>query len=203
MPNRLISDEEYARLSDQKADDWRHISEVTPTLFGAAGAIFAAAIAEENAIVMMLAPVPLFLGVFHMIRNAKLQLQMITYLAAKGGESGSWERDVAEVRPIVYSVMGERRNHLRRAPPSSWNTWIVISGFTAALTIVVAATAGYTHWQIAAPAGVVIVLLLISALAVEGRTVEHDRKLWCAAWAAHGEGRNIEEAVFKAERSES
>jgi hypothetical protein len=199
MPNRLISDEEYARLSDQKADDWRHISEVTPTLFGAAGAIFAAAIAVESAIVMMLAPIPIFLGVLHMVRNAKLQLQMITYLADRGGASGAWERDVAHVRPIVHRVMSRRRR-FRRAPPSSWNTWILIAAITAVLAAVVGAAAGYDHWPIATLIGLAADGIVIKMLIAEGRGIAHDRDLWAAAWAAQRDGQEIEAAVLRAER---
>lgn len=74
-----VGPEEYARLSDQKAKDWRSVSNVNPTLFGVAGVIFAAGVAEENAVILALRRFPCF-SVFHMIRNAKLQMQMITYL---------------------------------------------------------------------------------------------------------------------------
>src|SRR4051794_10478583 len=103
-----LSIDEYRSLSDQKAADWRSISDVNPTLFGVAGAIFAAGVAQRQPEVVALSPLALYLGVWHMIRHARLQLSLITYLATYSPEDVSWERDIAQVRPRIWQ---EHRGH--------------------------------------------------------------------------------------------
>lgn len=208
MGTEEISKAEYERLSDQKAEDWRVISDVTPTLFGVAGAIFAAGAAGDEGWVVVLSPLPLFLGVFHMVRNAKLQLQMITYLSAHSPTSGAhWERDIAAVRPAVWAALEKRgiAGRVRRkrwaqlaawlTRPSAWNTWLVIAVIISVLIFIVAALVDYEGWQYAVPVAVVVTGGVVGLIARQARTIEQDRKLWDAAWKAHRKGCEVTEAV--------
>lgn len=199
---------EYERLSNQKAEDWRIISDVTPTLFGVAGAIFAAGAAGDEAWVVVLSPFPLFLGVFHMVRNAKLQLQMITYLSAYSPTTGAhWERDIATVRPAVWKAMEKRgiagRMRGKRwaqlaawlTRPSAWNTWLVIAVIISVLVFIVAGLVDYERWQSAVPAAVVVTGGVVVLIARQARTIERDRRLWDAAWGAHRRDCDVTKAV--------
>lgn len=184
---------------------------MTPTLFGVAGAIFAAGAAGDEAWVVVLSPLPLFLGVFHMIRNANLQLQMITYLSAHSPTSEAhWERDIAAVRPAVWAAMEQRgvagwvrcRFPKRKrwaqlaawvTRPSAWNTWLVIAVVISALIFATAALVGYEDWEYATPTGLVVTGCVVAVLSGQARTIERDRRRWDAAWQAHRKGGKSEE----------
>jgi hypothetical protein len=196
METRLAADES-ARLSDQKADDWRSISDVTPTLFGVAGAIFGAGIASSSALVLAIAPLPLFLGIFHMVRNARLQMQMIVFLALHGAEA--WESESSAVRDAVYRAM-EGDSPWQKATwwfrkPSSWNTWLVIALVTTVLVNATGAMAGYHHWEAGLLVGLSGGVAAAFYLKREISTIERDRKVWTVAWEAEAAGRDIEAAA--------
>jgi hypothetical protein len=195
-----LSREEYLSLSEQKAEDWRSISSVNPTMFGAAGALLAAGVSQNEAIVVALSPLPLFLSVWHMVRHARLQLQMITYLAVFAGEEHySWERDLAIVRPRYWAKY--RRPHVVAwvplsnrlegvaawlVAPAAWNTWLLIS-LAVAIPVELIPVLGddYSDTGLALALGVVS-LGLVAALVIKGsRRIETERTQWTALWERH------------------
>jgi hypothetical protein len=193
-----ISPEEYKALSDQKAQDWRAISEVNPTLFGVAGAIFAAGVAQSNAFVVALAPVPLFIGVWHMTRHARLQLQMITYLAVFAPAGMSWERDVAAVRPLFWERARSKGPRFLRANdglqpewlarllrPSAWYTWLAISLVIALVATIIPPISGYSSAGYAVLLGAGIAAVASGIVIRQARQVEPDREVWTKLWEEH------------------
>lgn len=199
-----LSPEEYGRLSDQKADDWRHISEVNPTLFGVAGAIFAAGIAENDAAILALSPLPLFLGVFHMIRSAKLQMQMITYLAERSPTTaGRWEQDITRLLRPVWRA--RESGGLSRflgfvGRPSAWNTWLGIALVTDILVNLTGWLGKYDGAPTASVWGVVAALVLGALLALQARVIEKERDMWTAAWRTDAQEDSKDEDVERAAR---
>lgn len=198
-----ISAEEYARLSDQKAEDWRHISEVNPTLFGVAGAIFAAGVADEQAWILAMSPLPLFLGVFHMIRSAKLQIQMITYMAAARESAGTWEADISRLlRPVwraresqgVRSLLG----FVGRL--SAWNTWLAIAFTTDVLVNVTSWVGGYEDAPLASAVGVALAITFGTLLALQANAIEKERDMWTVAWKVAEDPQASDEDIERAAR---
>jgi hypothetical protein len=182
-----LSHDEYKTLSDQKADDWRSISEVNPTLFGVAGAIFAAGVAQRQPEVVALSPLPLFLGVWHMVRHARLQLPMITYLATHAPGNPSWERDIAVVRPKFWAATrGNKADCLAEVMrPSAWNTWLAITVLLSAVAISVPALAGYPAWCRAIWIGAIVLAAGTTSLIRQARKIEPDREHWTRLWQEH------------------
>jgi hypothetical protein len=128
-----MSPEEYRLLSDQKAADYRSFVQLNPGLLAVTGAIFAAGLTQKSTIAIVLSPLPLLLAVFQLVRNAELQLQLATYLDVFApAEGGSWERDIAVVRPRYWDQQPQRCQFIRRA--SGWNVW-VWAGLTISETI--------------------------------------------------------------------
>lgn len=184
---RSLSREEYDSLSDQKADDWRSISQVNPTLFGVAGAIFAAGVAQQQPEVVALSPVPLYLGVWHMVRHARLQLQLITYLATHAPPGSSWERDIAAVRPTFWrKTRGKKPAWLAELMrPSAWNTWLVITASVSAVAILLPVLAGYPDPLNAIWVGVPVSVLAIGIVFQQSRKIQPDRESWTRLWKEH------------------
>jgi hypothetical protein len=182
-----LSQDEYASLSDQKADDWRSISEVNPTLFGVAGAIFAAGVAESQPEVVALSPVPLYLGVWHMVRHARLQLQMITYLDVFAPAEISWERDIAVVRPKFWeqSRGAHRKWVAELMRPSAWNTWLGITAAISTVAILIPWLADYPNWCRAIWVGLPVSLAASVAVFWQSRKIQPDRERWTRLWEEH------------------
>lgn len=183
MAGRL-SPEEYKSLSDQKADDWRSISQVNPTLFGVAGAIFAAGVAQRQPEVVALSPVPLYLGVWHMVRHARHQLQLITYLAQFGGPGSSWERDIAVVRPRFWEeTAGRKRAWLAELMrPSAWNTWLIITFAVSVVATLVPVLASYPGCSRAIWIGAAVTVVASAIVFGQSRKIEPDREHWTTLW---------------------
>ncbi len=193
-----LTQEEYLALSDQKAQDWRWISSVNPTMFGAAGALLAAGIAKEQAIVVAVSPLPLFLSVWHMVRHARLQLQMITYLDVFGPKGqASWERDLAVVRErfwLTYrkpkwagfplakrlaNVVGWFRG------PQAWNTWLIISFAIAVPVELLPLLAGFDDACIGLTLGVATIVLSSALILRSSGKVFSERADWVTLWKAY------------------
>jgi len=179
-----LSQDEYKNLSDQKAADWRSISEVNPTLFGVAGAIFAAGVAQRQPEVVALSPLPLYLGVWHMVRHARLQLQMITYLATHAPAGPSWERDVVAVRDRFWAeAAGKKPAWLAELMrPSAWNTWLIITGVVSAIAISLPVLAGYPNCLRAISIGAPVTFIATVIVFCQSRRIQPDRERWTRLW---------------------
>lgn len=206
MNNPSLDKEEFLALSDQKAADWRAITQMSTAFLAFAGALFAAGVGQRAAFVVILTPVPLLFGVFHMIRNARLQLQMITYLAAFSPFEGvSWERDIAAVRPRFWKgstkpawiEKGQKRyadnevaSHLLRslAEPSAWHTWIEIALVVGIMVDLVPLFAdGYEAAWLAFGVGIALLLAGAWVCVRGGSKIESTRKSWEGLWATYSD----------------
>jgi hypothetical protein len=201
-PNAFLEKEEFLSLLDQKAADWRAITQMSTSFLAFAGALFAAGVGQEAAFVVVLSPIPLLLGVFHMVRNAKLQLQMITYLAVFAPDSAgaSWERDIDVVRPRFWKrspgrpwVVNARERvkddgiaaHLLRivSNPSAWDTWLEMTLVIGLLVNLVPLIAdGYRSAWCAFALGTVLLLLGALVVLVEAARLEAIRRTWVELW---------------------
>jgi hypothetical protein len=176
-----ISQEEYRSLSDQKAADYRSFLGLNPGLLAVTGAIFAAGLSQHSTIAIVLSPAPLLLAVFQLVRNAELQLQMATYLAVFApATGGSWERDVAEVRPRYWARQGKLAKHLGRA--SGWNVWILAS---VVITETIVAFPWLTNWAHGERTFFIASAVNCAAswfLLKTSQRIESKRKVWTEVW---------------------
>ena len=179
-----LSPEEYRLLSEQKAADFRAIVQLNPGLLAVTGAIFAAGLAQESTIAIVLSPAPLLLAVFQLVRNAENQLQMATYLAVFApATGGGWERDIAAVRPRYWAQQSGFGRHIRRT--SGWNVWI-IAGFVITETIVAFPwlshlSNGAIWFGVASAVNLTANAYLVNS----SRRIEHTRDVWTKLWEGY------------------
>ncbi len=179
-----ISEREYRSLSDQKAADYRAILQLNPGLLAVTGAIFAAGVSQKSTIAVVLAAAPLLLAVFQLVRNAELQLQMTTYLAVFAPVTGgSWERDIAAVRPKYWGRQAGFAKHIRRV--SGWNVWIVAG-------LIVSETIAVFPWLTSLPDGPLAFAITTGFmlwpsiyLVKTSERIEAARQVWTELWEAY------------------
>ena len=75
--------DEYRQLRDEKAADWRLITQTTVATLATSGAVFAAGLSVHSLILIVLAPIPLYLGVGYMLQSAQLQMRLIAFLGSR------------------------------------------------------------------------------------------------------------------------
>ncbi len=187
-----LSKEEYLALSEQKAQDWRWISGVNPTMFAAAGALLAAGITKEQGIVVGLSPLPLFLSVWHMMRQGRLQLQMITYLAVFGARGASWERDLAIGRDRYWEKHRKLNwntfTRLARVvawlkAPQAWTTWLLISiAIAIPVELLPLLAGGFDNPCVGLVVGTVSVTVVTYAITRGAVLIERERTEWTTVW---------------------
>jgi hypothetical protein len=198
--NPTLSKDEFLALIDQKAADWRAITQMSTAFLAFAGALFAAGVGQRAAFVVVLTPIPLLFGVFHMAQNAVIQLEMITYLAVFSPfEPPTWEHDVAKVRPILWSESpksdltattdgdGKKKKlaEVRRAiaNPSAWHVWLGMGLIIGVIVDFVPLLArGYHSAGLALGLGL---LILFSGSTFVGRRaakIEPTRERWTQQW---------------------
>lgn len=210
--------EEFLALSNQKADDWREITAISASFLAIAAAFFTAGVSKNSAWVIVMSPLPLQLGVLQMTRNARLQLQMTTYLAAfTPFTDRSWEKDVAVVRPRFWAeaevedgriarrlraAESKRANTLARhiTNPSAWDLWLVIS-----LLVGIGVDGVPLFLSLDDALGAFLVGLFVLSVGTWGLTrdiarIEPERKHWEAQWARYKE-ENPEPGARSEERS--
>ena len=199
-----LDKEEFLALSNQKADDWREITRISASFLGIAGVFFTAGLAKGSAWVVILAPLPMFLGVLQMSRNARLQLQMITYLSVYGtsGET-SWEKNIAQVRPIYWreaprgklaawveglSASRGRAWGRRLTNPLSWDSWFAIAVLVGLGIDSVPLFTGLDDSLAAFCAGVASLALAGILAERDIERIEPERARWEALWNRHKQG---------------
>jgi hypothetical protein len=171
-------------LSDQKAADFRSFVGLNPGLLAVTGAIFAAGLSQDSTIAIVLSPAPLLLAVFQLVRNAELQLQMTTYLAVFAPTTGgSWERDIAEVRPRYWKRQPKFGRHIRRA--SAWNVWVLAGIFVTETLVAFPWLSGLAHGQRAFIVASAVNLGASLFLLNTSRRIESERKVWTDLWETY------------------
>jgi hypothetical protein len=193
-----LDKDEFFALANQKADDWREITRISSTFLGTAAALFAAGIGRGSAWVIVLSPLPLLLGVLHMTRNARLQLQMITYLSVFSPfEETSWERDIAAVRPqfwegaehgwIARTVArhgGSAGEALARhiTNPSLWDLWLLIAVLIGLWVDLIPALLHLSHAGCALAVGVTLMGFGAVWVVRDIARIEPERRRWTELW---------------------
>jgi hypothetical protein len=196
-----LDPEEFLALSNQKADDWREVTAISASFLAIAAAFFTAGISKNSAWIIVMSPLPLQLGVLQMTRNARIQLQLTTYLAAFTPYTGmSWEKDVAIVRPRFWAEAEDGRvaRKLRSSKskgaqalarhitnPSAWDLWIAISILVGLGVISVPLFLGLDD-----DLGAFFVGLFVLSVGAWGLTrdiarIEPERGRWEALWARY------------------
>lgn len=195
--------EEFLALSNQKADDWREITAISASFLAIAAAFFTAGISKNSAWVIVMSPLPLQLGVLQLTRNARIQLQLTTYLAAFTPFTGrSWETDVSVVRPRFWTEAeaddGRIARKLRASKaesartlarhitnPSSWDLWLAIS-----LLVGIGVDGVPLFLDLDDALGAFLIGLFVLSLGTWGLArdiarIEPERKRWEAQWARY------------------
>jgi hypothetical protein len=195
--------EEFLALSNQKADDWREITAISASFLAIAAAFFTAGVTKNSAWIIVIAPLPLQLGVLQMTRNARLQLQLSTYLATfTPFPDTSWEKDVAVVRPRFWAeandgtVASKLRASKSKAAqtlarhitnPSAWDLWLMISLLVGIGVDSVPLFLGLDDDLGAFLLGLVLLSLGAFGLARDIARIEPERKRWEELWVRYRE----------------
>jgi len=198
-----LNQEEFLALSNQKADDWREITAISASFLAIAAAFFTAGVTKESAWVIVMSPIPLQLGVLQMTRNARLQLQLTTYLAAFSPFTDtSWERDAAVVRPRFWAEAEDGRiaSKLRASRfkaaktlarhitnPSAWDLWLLISLLVGIGVNAVPLFLGVDEGLAAFLIGLILLSLGTFWLGRDIARIEPERKRWEALWKRYRE----------------
>jgi hypothetical protein len=199
-----LDKEEFLALSNQKADDWREITRISASFLGIAGAFFTAGLAKGSAWVIVLSPIPLFLGVLQMTRNARLQLQMITYLAVFSPfVETSWEKDIAAARPRFWQEADKSRVAARieqlgwkhgkalarhMTNPSAWDLWLVIAVLVGLGVDSVPLFVGLGDDLAAFGMGLLVIAAGALLICRDIARIEPERADWQALWERHKDG---------------
>ncbi|HEU5104771.1 MAG TPA: hypothetical protein VFU11_02900, partial [Solirubrobacterales bacterium] len=168
-----------------------------------AAAFFTAGVGKNSAWLIVMSPVPLQLGVLQMTRNARLQLQLTTYLAAfTPFTATSWEKDVAVVRRRFWAeakdgvIAGKLRASEFKAAktlarhitnPSAWDLWLLISLLVGIGVDAVPLFLGLDDDLAAFLAGLALLSLGTLWLARDIARIEPERERWEALWARYRE----------------
>lgn len=198
-----LNQEEFLALSNQKADDWREITAISASFLAIAAAFFTAGVSKNSAWLIVMSPAPLQLGVLQMTRNARLQLQLTTYLAAfTPFADTSWEKDVAVVRRRFWAEAKDGRiaSKLRASKlqpaktlarhitnPSAWDLWLLISLLVGIGVDAVPLFLGLDDDLAAFLAGLFLLSLGTFWLARDIARIEPERERWEALWASYRE----------------
>jgi hypothetical protein len=208
-----LNQEEFLALSNQKADDWREITAISASFLAIAAAFFTAGVTKNSSWIIVMAPIPLQLGVLQMTRNARLQLQLTTYLAAfTPFTDTSWEKDVAVVRPRFWAEAKDgkiasrlRTSKLKAAKtvarhitsPSAWDLWLLISLLVGVGVDVVPLFLGLRDGLAAFIVGLLVLSFGTWCLARDVARIEPERERWEALWARYREERSEPDAPGK------
>lgn len=208
--SRHLDREEFLALSNQKADDWREITAISASFLAIAAAFFTAGVTKESAWVIVMSPIPLQLGVLQMTRNARLQLQLTTYLAAfTPFTDTSWEKDIAVVRHRFWAeakdgrIAGKLRDSKSKPAkilarhitnPSAWDLWLLISLIVGIGVDAVPLFLGLGDNLAAFLVGLFVLALGTSWLARDIARIEPERERWEALWAQYKKERSEPDA---------
>jgi hypothetical protein len=119
---------EFIQLREQKAADWRFVSQVNLSMLAATGAIFTAALTTDaSAWLFVFAAIPLFLGLLHMAAQGHLHQRMIAFLveAAKEVDTLDYEGRLVRVKQALSHEPTRLRDQLVR--PTAVRVWLLIA----------------------------------------------------------------------------
>lgn len=180
--------DEYRQLRDEKAADWRLITQTTVATLATTGAVFAAGLSVHSFALVLAAPLPFYFGVGYMIQSANLQMRLIAFLGSRA-PSGSlnYEKHIvdssgkAEVQEIL--------------PPWSkaWDWWRYVATALGSLICffpLVARAEDLKGFDQAYPGlyticGLVLTVCFFIVSGCFSRQVMAARKFWVDYWSRH------------------
>jgi hypothetical protein len=118
--------DEFRQLREEKAADWRLITQSTIATLATAAAIVAAGLSIKSYLVVVAAPLPFYCGVLFMIQSARLQGRLIAFLAThKPPGALDYEGKVIKARNAV------KEDHARKLLfprwVQSWDWWRAVA----------------------------------------------------------------------------
>ena len=182
--------EEYTQLREEKGADWRLITQTALTTLATTAAIAVGGLAASSRVVVVLAPLPFYLGVLYLIQAAWLQNRINTFIASRAPAGAlNYEKHVLDAR---------RQESTAPSAPLwavSWYWWTIVAATLGAVFAVFPLLAKWEDldgFQTTCPGLVtglgivVLVLFLVVALWMINRS-ETDRLAWETYWT-EGEG---------------
>jgi hypothetical protein len=83
LPDSDPAANEYTQLREEKGADWRLITQTALTTLATTAAIAVGALAAHSRILVVLAPIPLYIGVLYLIESVWLQNRINTFIASR------------------------------------------------------------------------------------------------------------------------
>lgn len=180
-----IRADEYRQLREEKGADWRLITQTALTTLATTAAIAAAGLAAQSRVLVVVAPIPFYLGVLYLIQSTWLQNRINTFIASRAPQGAlNYELHVLEAR--------DPQSCAPRAP--FWATsvlwWKLVAAF---LGLLFSAFPFLVSWEqlngfetgspgfYAAGGGVLLAAFLKAAQAMVTRA-ESDRGKWETYW---------------------
>jgi hypothetical protein len=186
--------DEYRQLREEKAADWRLITQSTITTLASTAAIVAAGLSVHSYTVIIAAPLVFYMGVLFMIQSARLQGRMIGFLAAARPDGSlDYEGRVLAARNDQALTPAQRRTMFPAmiTAVAWWRTVAAAVGVLISLFPVAAKLDhlnGFSHdssvWIYAGTGVVVAVAFLLTAWQLSKRSDEA-REAWAAYWRDH------------------
>src|SRR4051794_33271634 len=113
--------DEFRQLREEKAADWRLITQTTAATLATAAAIVAAGLSIHSYTVIVAAPLPFYVGVLYMVQSARLQVRLITFLASRA-PAGALNYE----KKVLDSHDNPRLQKLMKFS-SAWAWWIGVA----------------------------------------------------------------------------
>lgn len=170
----------YLQLRDEKAADWRFITQINVSMLALWGVATAAGLYTRTAYVLALAPVLVFLGLFQMCQTARLHVRMNAYLASNTPDGVlNWEGASSEKRTEMRREESKRERLLRT---SAWYQWLSIFVVVDVGSLVCLATTGWLHmiWALVVGGAVGLTCLVVSLQLIRSmeREARESKSLW-------------------------
>jgi hypothetical protein len=177
--------EEYKQLREEKGADWRLITQIALTTLATTAAIAVGGLAAKSRVLVVVAPLPFYLGALYLIQSTWLQNRINTFIASRAPEGAlNYEKQVLRARKPESTAP--------RRPfwAVSWWWWVVVAavlgvGFSAFPFLARSeALKGFETERPGCIAAIGLVMLAIFLVAAVGmvRRSEADRERWEHYW---------------------
>jgi hypothetical protein len=182
--------EEYKQLREEKGADWRLITQIALTTLATTAAIAVGGVAAHSRVLVVLAPLPFYLGVWYLIQSIWLQNRTNTFIANRAPEGAlNYELHVLRAR--------EPGSTAPRPPfwEVSWQWWVAVAAALGTLFSAFpfrARSEGLKGFETERPGciaaiGLLMLLIFLGSALVMMRRSEADRPRWEAYWT-EGDG---------------
>lgn len=190
MGEDQLKADEYRQLREEKGADWRLITQIALTTLATTAVIAAAGLAAHSRVLVVVAPVPFYLGVLYLVQSTWLQNRINTFIASRAPPGAlNYERHVLTTRDPASSAP--------TAPfwaISLW-WWMVVAAFLGALFSAfpfLVSSERLSGFKTGSPGlyavgGAVLLVVFLKAASAMVKRAESDRGKWETYWT-DGEG---------------